>query len=44
MFYNSILNLFDDPDEKEEVNDLIVWWNWSVNKPAVLELSVLTLT
>jgi hypothetical protein len=43
-FYNSILDLFDDPDEKEEVNNLVVWWNRSVNNPAVLELPVLTLT
>jgi len=26
-FYNSILDLFDDPDEKREVSDLVVWWN-----------------
>jgi hypothetical protein len=26
-FYNSILELFEDPDEQEEVNDLLVWWN-----------------
>ena len=26
-FYNSILDLFYDPDEQEEVTDLIVWWN-----------------
>ena len=26
-FYNSILDLFDDVDEQEEVNDLLVWWN-----------------
>jgi hypothetical protein len=43
-FYNSILDLFDDPDEKAEVNNLIVWWNQSVNNPAVFELLVLTLT
>jgi hypothetical protein len=43
-FYNSILDLFDDPDEKEEVNNLVVWWNRSVNNPAVLELPMLTLT
>jgi len=43
-FYNSIFNLFDDSDEKEEVNDLVVWWNQSVNNPAMLELPVLTLT
>jgi hypothetical protein len=43
-FYNSILNLFDDQDEKEEVDNLVVWWNWLVNNPAVLELPMLTLT
>jgi hypothetical protein len=26
-FYNSILELFDDVDEREEVDDLLVWWN-----------------
>lgn len=26
-FYNSILDLFDDPDEKEEVSELLLWWN-----------------
>jgi hypothetical protein len=26
-FYNSILDLFDDSDEQEEVNDLVAWWN-----------------
>ena len=26
-FYNSILDLFDDPDEQEEVTDLVAWWN-----------------
>ena len=26
-FYNSILELFDDAEEKEEVDDLLVWWN-----------------
>jgi hypothetical protein len=29
-FYTSILELFDDADEKEEVNNLMVWWNRSV--------------
>jgi len=29
-FYNSILGLLDDPDEKGEVNQLMVWWNWCV--------------
>jgi len=26
-FYNSILDLFDDIEEKEEVNELLMWWN-----------------
>lgn len=26
-FYNSILELFDDIDEREEIDDLLVWWN-----------------
>jgi hypothetical protein len=26
-FYNSILELLDDPEEKEEVDQLITWWN-----------------
>ena len=26
-FYNSILDLFFDPEEQEEVNDLLGWWN-----------------
>ena len=26
-FYNSILELLDDPDEKGEVNQLMAWWN-----------------
>ncbi|KAG1850272.1 hypothetical protein C8R48DRAFT_750143 [Suillus tomentosus] len=26
-FYNSILEIFEDPDEKQEVDDLTVWWN-----------------
>ncbi|KAG1899229.1 uncharacterized protein F5891DRAFT_1129161 [Suillus fuscotomentosus] len=25
-FYHSILDLLEDPDESEEVNDLMVWW------------------
>ncbi|KAG2738342.1 hypothetical protein P692DRAFT_20758862, partial [Suillus brevipes Sb2] len=27
QFYNSILDIFEDPDEKQEVDDLIIWWN-----------------
>ena len=26
-FYNSILELFDDIEEQEEVRELIEWWN-----------------
>jgi hypothetical protein len=26
-FYNSILDLFEDADEKEEVDNLLMWWN-----------------
>jgi len=29
-FYSSILDLFDDPEEQAEVNDLLVWWNRQV--------------
>jgi hypothetical protein len=26
-FYNSILMVLEDPDEKTEVDSLFVWWN-----------------
>ena len=26
-FYNSILELLDDPEEKDEVDQLLTWWN-----------------
>lgn len=26
-FYNTILELLDDPEEKDEVDQLMVWWN-----------------
>ena len=26
-FYNSVLELFDDIDEREEIDDLLIWWN-----------------
>lgn len=26
-FYNSIVALFDDVDEKDEVDDLLIYWN-----------------
>ena len=34
-FYNSILDLLEDPDEQEEVGDLTAWWNRSVNNTFV---------
>ncbi|EGN98270.1 hypothetical protein SERLA73DRAFT_153398 [Serpula lacrymans var. lacrymans S7.3] len=30
-FYNSVLDVFDDPDEAQELNDLLTWWNLSVD-------------
>jgi len=27
QFYESVLDFLDDPEEKEEVDDLINWWN-----------------
>jgi hypothetical protein len=32
-FYNSILNLLEDPEEAAEVEDLLNWWNRSVPAP-----------
>lgn len=26
-FYNSILDLFEDPNELADLNELIIWWN-----------------
>jgi hypothetical protein len=26
-FYNSVIELLEDPDEQEEVNALVTWWN-----------------
>jgi hypothetical protein len=26
-FYSLILDVFDDPEEQEEVKDLLLWWN-----------------
>ena len=34
-FYNSTLDLFSDPEEQEEVNDLLTWWN-RLDGPPVL--------
>ena len=30
-FYNTVLELLQDPDEDEEVNALLNWWNKSVH-------------
>ncbi|KAG2144247.1 hypothetical protein DEU56DRAFT_870396 [Suillus clintonianus] len=27
MFYHSLLDLFEDPDESKEVDELLTWWN-----------------
>ena len=27
QFYNLLLELFEDSDEKQEVDELLVWWN-----------------
>ncbi|KAG2343810.1 hypothetical protein BDR05DRAFT_864371, partial [Suillus weaverae] len=29
-FYHSLLDLFEDPDESMEVNELLTWWNCQV--------------
>ncbi|KAG0695528.1 hypothetical protein DFH29DRAFT_984929 [Suillus ampliporus] len=29
-FYHSILDLLEDPDESQEVVDLMMWWTWLV--------------
>jgi hypothetical protein len=34
-FYNSILDLFEDVEETEEVNDLLTWWNRYVSVSAL---------
>lgn len=26
-FYTSVLELFEDPEEQDEVKDLLAWWN-----------------
>jgi hypothetical protein len=27
-FYGTVLEFLDDPEEKEEVSNLLMWWNW----------------
>ena len=29
-FYKSVLDFLDDLEEKDEVADLLNWWNWHV--------------
>lgn len=29
-FYNRILELLKDQEEKEEVEQLLLWWNWQI--------------
>src|ERR1700709_1461244 len=37
-FYNTMLDLFDLTDEREEINDLLTWWNRYVIVPNTLSL------
>ena len=41
-FYNSVLDLFEDPEEIQEVNDLQTWWNRCEPHYPILILSYLT--
>lgn len=38
-FYSSVLDLFDDTEEKVEVNDLILWWNRRVSDVSIYHTS-----
>jgi hypothetical protein len=41
-FYNSILELFDNIDEREEIDDLLVWWNrYDLNMVTPADLTIL---
>jgi len=42
-FYHSILDLLEDPDECEEVVELMTWWTWFVVHSFNLKSSKLTL-
>jgi hypothetical protein len=37
-FYSSILDLFDDQDEHEEVKELLAWWNRLVLLPSIVDV------
>jgi hypothetical protein len=28
LFYETVLQFLDDPEEKDEVDELLNWWNW----------------
>jgi hypothetical protein len=30
QFYKSVLDFLDDPEERDEVHDLLNWWKWCV--------------
>jgi hypothetical protein len=38
-FYNSLLEFLEDPDEKADVDALVVWWNRSVFQPHTLNIA-----
>jgi hypothetical protein len=40
-FYNTVLDLLEDVEEKEEVRKLLVWWNWCVTSRLVKTASEL---
>ena len=37
-FYNSILNFLEDPEEEEEVNGLLQFWNQSVLAMSIIQV------
>lgn len=39
-FYNSLLDLFDDVEEKQEVDDLKAWWTRYVARPLLDALAL----
>lgn len=41
-FYNSILEWLDDPEEKGEVNQLMIWWNRWVTCEMIVSLLMKT--
>ena len=36
-FYKSVLDFLNDPEEREEVANLLNWWNWYVFRIIFLE-------